>query len=314
MEFRSIVPISKNMNPIDYHSKIFFIGSCFAENIASKFDYYKFDILCNPFGIIFNSKSIVKIITRIVNLEYFDDADIFTNNGLWHCFEVHSVVSKKNKITYLEYLNDQLNAANQYLKNASNFIITLGTSWVYELKDSKKVVANCHKMPQSMFSKTLLTAESNAEALHNIIILIQKFNPKITTTITISPVRHFKDGFFENNVSKSNLFSAIYNIVKNSSVTYFPSYEILMDELRDYRFYSSDHLHPSEIAIEYIWERFKETQISEKVFSTINDILNIQKMLAHRHFNNQSVDFHKFKYKIDEKISKIREVYPNLKF
>ena len=314
MEFRTIVPIEKNVLQIDYNSKIVSFGSCFASNMASKFDFYKFENLCNPFGIIFNVVSIEKIVNRIANLDYFTADDVFQNNGLWHCYEVHSCLSNADKYEFIAFLNQKLVTSHLYLKSATTFIITLGTSWVYELKQSKTVVANCHKMPQNLFVKSLLTGEENAISLRNIITKIQEINPNVKFTCTISPVRHTKDGFYENNVSKSHLFTAIYGVTNTKLATYFPSYEIIMDELRDYRFYASDLLHPNETAINYIWERFTETQLSEETSDTINNVENIQKMLLHRHQNTQSVDYEVFNKKLIAKIAKLQAIYPMIKF
>ena len=212
MEFRSIVPIIKNENQINYNSKIVSFGSCFAENIAAKFDFYKFENLCNPFGIIFNVVSLEKIITRVVNLDYYSEKDIFQNNGLWHCYEIHSSLSTANKKELIDLLNTKLFECHSYLLRTTTLIITAGTSWVYQLNESQEIVANCHKMPQNLFSKILLTTENNISSLKNIISKIHEIKPDINFTFTISPVRHIKDGFFENNVSKSNLFATNYFI------------------------------------------------------------------------------------------------------
>ena len=314
MEFRTIVPIEKNVLQIDYNSKIVSFGSCFASNMASKFDFYKFENLCNPFGIIFNIVSIEKIVNRIANLDYFTADDVFQNNGLWHCYEAHSCLSNANKYEFIDNLNQKLVESHLYLKSATTFIITLGTSWVYELKQSKTVVANCHKMPQKLFVKSLLTSEESAISLRNILTKIQEINPNVKFTCTISPVRHTKDGFYENNVSKSHLFTAIYGVTNTKLATYFPSYEIIMDELRDYRFYASDLLHPNETAINYIWERFTATQLLEETSDTINNVESIQKMLLHRHQNTHSFDYEVFNKKLIAKIAKLQGIYPMIKF
>ncbi len=314
MDFRTIVPISKNDHLINYQSKIFSLGSCFAENIASKFDYYKFDNQCNPFGIIFNTVALEKIVARIVDLNYFSELDIFENNGLWQCFEVHSNMSNSDRFEYLQHLNSILLASHEYLKTATDLILTLGTSWAYELNETKQTVANCHKIAQSEFTKILLSAEQNTVALRKIIYDVQKINSSIKVILTISPVRHLKDGFFENNVSKSTLFAAIFNLNPSDNTSYFPSYEIVMDELRDYRFYQSDFLHPSQMAIDYIWSKFKESHISKEAFITIKDVESIQKMISHRHANKNSVDYQIFSDKLHSKITKLNAIFPKISF
>lgn len=314
MEFRSIVPIIKNENQINYNSKIVSFGSCFAENIAAKFDFYKFENLCNPFGIIFNVVSLEKIITRVVNLDYYSEKDIFQNNGLWHCYEIHSSLSTANKKELIDLLNTKLFECHSYLLRTTTLIITAGTSWVYQLNESQEIVANCHKMPQNLFSKILLTTENNISSLKNIISKIHEIKPDINFTFTISPVRHLKDGFFENNVSKSNLFSAIYEIVSCKLGTYFPSYEIVVDELRDYRFYTSDLLHPTDLAIDYIWEQFKETQLSADSYLITDAVDSIQKMLRHRPKNATSGEYDVFKRKLEIKIAQLNSTHPQIKF
>jgi hypothetical protein len=235
MNFTTKVPISKSKFPIDYHSKILSFGSCFAENMASKFDYYKFQNSCNPFGILFHPLAIENCISRSINLELFEEKDLFFNNERWHNFELHSDLSKPDKESLLKEINELLIAANKQIKEASHCIITYGTSWVYRNKQSNGIVANCHKVPQTNFDKELLLVSDIENAIQNTILLIEKVNPNCNLIFTISPVRHIKDGFVENQQSKANLITALHATVasQNSSTTYFPSFEIMMDELRD---------------------------------------------------------------------------------
>ncbi|MFV8344912.1 GSCFA domain-containing protein [Flavobacterium sp. ZB4P13] len=320
MQFRTPVPISKSNHPLDYNSKIVSLGSCFAENISEKFQYFKFQNAINPFGIIFNPVSIEKIIDKAIHTTLFTEEDIFFYNERWHCFDVHSDLSNSNKEDLLASLNAILESTKLQLHQASYVIITYGTSWVYRNIESDSIVANCHKVPQKKFQKELLSVETIKESLVKTTKLIHSVNPDCNIIFTVSPVRHIKDGFVENQRSKSHLISAIHQVLEESeicnlkSVIYFPSYEIMMDELRDYRFYAEDMLHPNQVAIDYIWKRFKETSISEAAFATMEEVESIQKSLSHRPFNPDSESHLKFESKLREKITKLVSQYSFMKF
>lgn len=319
MQFRTQIPISKTDNPIDYNSKVISLGSCFAENMAEKFDYFKFQNSTNPFGIIFNPVSIEKIMSRIVKEEFYTEKDVFFYNERWHSYEVHSDLSNSDRQELLETLNKAISETYKHLKEATHIIITYGTSWIYRNIESDEIVANCHKVPQKQFSKELLSVEVIQKSIQNTIDLIQVLNPNINFIFTVSPVRHIKDGFAENQLSKSHLFAAVHEVLKthNSQLithNYFPSYEIMMDELRDYRFYTEDMLHPNQVAIDYIWHKFSENYISEDSISTMQEVSEIQKSLRHRSFNPESEQHQKFLAKLQQKISSIQEKWTHIKF
>ena len=319
MNFFTKIPISKFQNPIDYTSKIVSLGSCFAENMGAKLAYYKFQNVVNPFGIIFNPVSIEQLISRAIQHQKFTESDIFFHNERWHCYDVHSDLSNANKDEFLENLNILLESTIQQITGSTHVIITYGTSWVYRLKASKKVVANCHKVPQNQFDKEILSVKVIEKSIQNTIDLIQKINPNCNVIFTLSPVRHIKDGFVENQRSKAHLITAIHEVLQSKifnlqPAIYFPSYEILMDELRDYRFYAEDLLHPNQVAIDYIWERFSETFISEKAILVKDEVATIQKGLAHRPFNVNSESHQKFEFKLKEKINRITAEFPFMKF
>lgn len=316
MNFTTTIPISKSSNPIDYNSRIISLGSCFAQNIGEKFSYFKFQNTVNPFGIIFNPVSIENLISRVVNNQKFTENDIFFHNDLWHCFEVHSELSHSDKTIFLDRLNQILSDFHLQIFKSTHFQITYGTSWVYRNKSSNSVVANCHKLPQSQFEKEILSVATIEESIQNTIDLIQKVNPNCQFIFTVSPVRHIKDGFVENQRSKAHLISALHNFVtlSLSKCNYFPSYEIMMDELRDYRFYAEDMLHPSQMAIDYIWKRFSENYISEENFATMEEVCSIQKGLAHRPFNPNTASHQKFLNTLNNKIFKLQEQFPRINF
>lgn len=316
MNFTTPIPIPKHSNRIDYNSKIVLLGSCFAENMGEKFEYFKFQNKVNPFGIIFNPVSIEKLIYRTVNQEFFTEKDVFFHNEKWQSSEVHSQLSNENKDELIANLNQILVDFYTQIQQASHIIITYGTSWVYRNKLSKEIVANCHKVPQNQFDKELLSIEIIEKSIQNTINLVTKINPKCKFVFTVSPVRHIKDGFIENQVSKSHLLSSIYKILQvppsGAEGVYFPSYEIMMDELRDYRFYAADMLHPNQQAIDYIWIKFFENYISEKEFATMNEVCSIQRGLKHKPFNPDSEKHKQFLSNLDIKIEKVKQFKGNL--
>lgn len=313
MNFTTKIPVHKSAFPIDYSSKIILLGSCFAENMGEKFQYFKFQTLVNPFGIIFNSVSIEKLIHRIVNKIVFTENDIFFHNNLWHCFEVHSKLSNPNKEVFLHELNLLIDQSFTFLKQTSHIIITYGTSWVYTDNESQEIVANCHKIPQKQFTKEILSIEIIEKSIQNTIQLIQKINPNCNFIFSVSPVRHIKDGFVENTLSKAHLISAIHSY-KLLPITYFPSYEIMMDELRDYRFYTEDMLHPNQTAVDYIWIKFFENYVDEKEFVTMNQVCEIQRALKHRPFNPNSEAHQKFLENLKKKMLILQSQNPFVQF
>jgi hypothetical protein len=316
MNFSTVVPIAKSKFPIDYQSKIVSFGSCFAENMASKFDYFKFQNFCNPFGILFHPLAIENLISRSVNFELFEEKELFFNNERWHNFDVHSDLSNTDKESLLVEINDLLVTTNKQISEASHIIITYGTSWVYRNKPTNMLVANCHKVPQNQFDKELLSVSTIEKSIQNTINLIEKSNPNCTIIFTVSPVRHIKDGFVENQRSKANLIAALHSTFDNqhSTKSYFPSYEIMMDELRDYRFYTEDLLHPNQMAIDYIWERFVASSVADSDLATMNEIESIQRDLSHRPFNPSSESYQKFQTQLEDKINKIKSKFPFMNF
>lgn len=310
MNFTTKIPVAKSNNPIDYNSRIISLGSCFVENMGEKFSYFKFQNTVNPFGIIFNPVSIEKLVSRIANQQKFSEEDVFFHNDLWHCFEVHSELSHPDKVSLLQNLNQILESTHNQITESTHIILTYGTSWVYRNKSSEKIVANCHKVPQSQFEKEILSVATIEKSIQNTIALIRKVNPNCAFIFTISPVRHIKDGFVENQRSKAHLITAIHNL----QVPYFPSYEIMMDELRDYRFYAEDMLHPSQTAIDYIWNRFFENYISEECYTTMEEVNSIQKSMAHKPFNPDSDAHQKFLQNLQQKKHSLQKLFPHFTF
>jgi len=315
MDFRTNIQLQKESNQIDYNSSLVLIGSCFSENISKKLNYFKFNTYSNPFGILFNPKAIETLITNAINLKEYTEKDIFNLNERWHCFDAHSDLSNSNKNELLSNLNTAIKSTNKQLETASHIIITLGTAWTYRFIETDSFVGNCHKVPQKKFLKELLSVKKIIASLENLITLIKSVNPKVNIIFTVSPVRHLKDGFVENMQSKAQLLTAIHQIIdKREQLYYFPSYEIMMDDLRDYRFYNSDMVHPNETAVNYIWEQFKNVWIDENAASIMKEIDSIQKGLAHKPFNPNSEQHQQFLITLQEKINILQNKFPSINF
>lgn len=315
MKLQTQVPLSKPERQIDYASRILLLGSCFSENIGGKLNYHQFQTEQNPFGILFHPISIKNLILKAIEGYTYTEADIFYLNEQWHCFDAHSHLSAVSKEDLLNSLNGALESMGKWLRQASHIIITLGTAWVYVDKETEGVVANCHKVPQKRFQKSLLTVADVTKSLRSIVNGVSAINPTVNFVFTVSPVRHLKDGFVENQCSKAHLISAVHEVVGQSNNTqYFPSYEIMMDELRDYRFYTRDMVHPNEVAIDYIWEKFKGMWISDTVEETMKKVAEVEKGLQHRAFNPNSEAHRKFINSLDQKIDYLKKEYPFMNF
>ena len=319
MNLQTKIPLKPNRyNQIDYNSKVLLLGSCFSENIGEKFEFFKFQKLQSPFGILFHPLAIENLITNAINEKEYTKDDIFFHNEQWHCYDAHSKLSNASEIELLQNLNNQIKNTHQFLKDASHVILTLGTGWAYRFIETDNYVANCHKIPQKQFLKELLSVAQISESLEAIMSLVKSVNPNVAFVFTVSPVRHIKNGFVENMQSKAHLIAAIHDVISDRSLSavkgYFPSYEIMMDELRDYRFYSEDMLHPNTTAVNYIWERFVEVHISEDTKKTMTAIDDIQKGLAHRSFNPNSQAHQAFLTQLDEKKQLLMSKFPHITF
>ncbi|MGS2739004.1 GSCFA domain-containing protein [Sinomicrobium sp. M5D2P17] len=312
MKLQTQITILPGNSRIDYNSRLLLLGSCFVENIGGKLDYYKFTCLQNPVGILFHPAAIENFTEKVRHGERYTTDTIFEHNGRWHCFDAHSDMSDISSEKVLSRINGAINDTAEYLTNTSHVIITLGTAWGYRLNDTGSLVANCHKMPLHRFTKELAPIEDVEKNIIRIRENIRAVNPDIQFIFTISPVRHLKDGFVENQRSKAHLITALHRVAEEG--TYFPSYEIMMDELRDYRFYAEDMLHPNRTAIEYIWEKFASSHISPEAIPVMKEADIIQRGLAHKPFAPDSDQHRKFLKKLAERISDVQAKIPNIRF
>ncbi|MFB9054688.1 GSCFA domain-containing protein [Formosa undariae] len=306
MKFFTEIPIQQQTeNQIDYQSKVLLLGSCFVENIGKKFDYFKFQNHQNPFGVLFQPKAIEQLINHAVKGKVYTADDLFYHNDIWQSFEAHSKLNGLDQAAVLNGLNAAVKETRQFLESATHIVITLGTAWVYLHLESNRIVANCHKVPQKAFKKELLSSDEVEQSLQRMLDAIATVNPNTNVIFTVSPIRHTKDGFVENTRSKSHLISAIHQLLEASEthqLHYFPSYEIMMDELRDYRFYASDLIHPNQVAIDYIWDKFKATWLAPSTVSIMKEVHSIQSGLQHKPFNDTSIQHQKFLNNLSQKI------------
>ena len=306
--FRTVIePVPHSWN-LSHSDSIITLGSCFSDEIGGKLTDYKFNCLTNPLGALYNPMSIHNLINLSVEKEICQDKILNRDNAFFH-YDFHSSFFAMDKNSLVEKINNKLTEVSEKLKTAQYLIITWGTSWVY-LKENK-LVANCHKMPGNLFTKKILSPEEiieNFGALHE---LLKTFNPDLKIIITISPVRHIKDTLPLNNVSKSILRYATHEITNQfKNVHYYPSFELCIDDLRDYRFYKEDMIHPNNVAIEYIWNHFSSTFFNSKTSGINLEWEKIKKALEHRPFNEKSTSYFQFLNHIQKKIEDLESAIP----
>ena len=300
---------------INHQQNLLLIGSCFTEQIGIKLSNHKFSVLDNPNGILFNPTSISKSISAYIDNKQYKETDLFYQNESWNSWEHHSRFSNPDAGECLRIINESQTKAHTFLKKADWLLITLGSAFVYEL-ENKEVVANCHKVPTDKFSKRLLSANEVFNDLQKMIEKAATFNSSLKIIFTISPVRHLRDGFIENNRSKATLIQAAHQLVdKNSNCFYFPAYELIIDDLRDYRFFAEDMVHPNYAATNYVWEKFIATCIDESSQQLMKEIAVIVAAKNHKPFNPTSEQHKKFLQINSEKVKKLQQqfTYLNLK-
>ncbi|MGC9151535.1 MAG: GSCFA domain-containing protein [Microbacter sp.] len=315
MNFRTEVALTKMANPIRLEDKLLLIGSCFVENIGKKFQEAGFQSTVNPFGTLYNPMSIYHGIRRLMDPQPFAAEQLFLHQGLWHSFSHHSCFSRVSKAETLQAINDELDKGAERFNRAQWIIVTFGTTAAYLDKRSGEVVANCHKMPDTHFVKHQLTQSEIVASFEALISDLHQQNPTMNWIFTVSPIRHWKDGAHQNQLSKATLLLAIDQLQQAFPfVHYFPAYELMMDELRDYRFYGDDMLHPSQAAIEFIWEKVLHVAIDERAKPILKEILSIRKALAHRSFQPSSEIDVQFRQKTLERMRQLQANYPFVHF
>ncbi|NQU86912.1 MAG: GSCFA domain-containing protein [Mariniphaga sp.] len=315
MKFFTEVEIPGFPAKIDYSSKIIMMGSCFAEEIGAKLQKLKFNIDINPFGILYNPVSIANSLKILIKKRMFKPGDLYFKDGLWFSFSHHGRFSSEDRDKALEQINSRIEAGAENIRNADYLFLTFGTAWVYELNSTGQVVSNCHKVPAGEFRRYRLPEPEISEVYRDVLDELWEINPNLKVVFTVSPIRHWKDGAVENQVSKATLLLAINNIIGNygnNQCNYFPSYEIVMDELRDYRYYAADMLHLSDVAINLIWKKFEQALIHEESQNISEEILKIQKAVEHRPVNMKTPEFKKFITNGLLKVNNLLEKHPYL--
>jgi hypothetical protein len=303
---------------INHEHKLLLIGSCFTENIGTKLKQLKFSVLENPHGILFNPISIVQSVQEYLQGKQYTAADLFYQNECWNSWQHHSRFSHPQQEACLQLINQSQRTASHFLKQADWILITVGSAFVYEWQDfeagrQRSVVANCHKVPTDKFNKRLLPAEEIVSAFTKMLSAVFESNPAARIIFTISPVRHLRDGFVENNRSKAALIQAIHQLVDGDGrLFYFPAYELVIDDLRDYRFYAEDMVHPNYAATNYVWEKFIHTCIDEPSQVLMKEINTINAARSHKVFNPTSQQHVKFLQTFLHKTRQLQQQYPHV--
>ena len=315
INFRTKVEIPESENKINHQCKLLFIGSCFTDSIGNCLANFKLPVDINPFGVLYNPASISESIRILINKKTFTESDLSYTNEQWFSFYHHSDFAHWDKNSCLEKINSRISSSHEFLKSSNILFITLGTAWIYRLRETGRIVSNCHKLPAREFIQERLSTDQIVEILGESLKALKLFNPHLKIVFTISPIRHWKDGAHGNQLSKSTLLLAVEKLIQNNpEISYFPSYEIVMDELRDYRFYDSDMLHICPVAVDYIFERFAQTYFTEETLQLNKAIEKIVKAAKHKPFNPNSNSHKKFRENNLKAIEALQKKYPGLDF
>ena len=316
MDFRTKVELPASLPPVTHAGQILLLGSCFAENMGRQLAENKFRVDVNPFGILYNPFSVSTALVEILKGKVYQEEDLFAYKECWHSPMHHGSFSAFTPEETLNTINSRLHHAYKKLPELNWLMVTMGTAYVYKQKESGQVVANCHQLPESHFLRYRLSVEEIVEDYTALITEMSARNPELKWLFTVSPIRHIRDGMHANQLSKSTLLLAIDRLQQlfPERVFYFPSYEIILDELRDYRFYADDMLHPSPLAIRYLWECFSETFFSPETKQVIVAVQDIRRDLAHKPFHPESEAYQRFLGQIVLKIERLIGKYPYLDF
>ena len=313
MELYTYIHIPKAPFRFSCTEQMLLLGSCFAENIGTRLAGNKFNVDINPFGTLYNPASIAAALRMLLHPQRFTAGDLFGHEGVYHSFAHHSRFSSTSETECLRNINDRLEGSANGFRKTAYLVVTLGTAYVYRLKSSGEVVANCHKLPEKIFDRSMLTVAEIVSEWKELLLSLWEQNPELKILFTVSPIRHWKDGAHGNQLSKATLLLAVDELQSAypERIAYFPAYEIMMDELRDYRFYATDMLHPSELAIDYIWQRFTENFLSDETKGILKEWAEIQKAINHRPFQPESEAYKRFISQTLLKMERINEKFPS---
>lgn len=312
-QFRTPVRIPYLRNALSHKDSVLMIGSCFSENMYKKLKENQFSVVSNPAGIVYNPSSIVNTVNRLLCRKKYSQNDLFFHDGLWKCFDHHSAFADHDRDTALEKINRSFDTAVSLISDLDVLELTFGSSFVYQLNETGRIVANCHKQPDSVFMRRLLSVDEIVQMCSDLFEKLIYHRKEIRIILTVSPVRHLRDDAHENCVSKSHLISAVYELEKKfAQVYYFGAYELMMDELRDYRFYDSDMLHPSDVAIDFIWDRFCQSCMDTKTNEFIGKYARIIRARNHRMQSSQKEKIQIFAHSVITELDQISGIFPNV--
>lgn len=283
MDLQTIIKLEKPEFKIGYDTRMMMLGSCFVENIGEKLDYFKFDVDINPCGIVYNPVSVANTLQILMEGKRFTTNDLLQNGDRWVSFSHHGSFSDRDPLRCLQKMNERLELSSAHFAQTDVLVITWGTAWVYRYRQSGQLVSNCHKFPSASFDRFRLGIADIVNLYSDLLPRLQESNPRLKVLFTVSPIRHWKDGAHGNQLSKAVLLLAIDGLMQRFDfISYFPSYEIVMDELRDYRFYAEDMLHISPQGVDYIWEKFKGQYFTTETLDFMKRIDKLNKILLHR--------------------------------
>lgn len=311
--FRTPFVPEKSSLSVHHSQSVILFGSCFSTHIGERLKKSGFNSRINPFGVLYNPISIANAIERCHENKSYSADELMQNNGLWLSLDHHGSYSKPDQTGTLQEINDEIATAYSEFQQNPLLIITLGSAHVYRDKQTDRIVGNCHKIPARNFSKELLSVETITERFSTCFNQLFSSNTSLQVLFTISPVRYLSDGFFENQLSKSILHLSVAKLMERfPQVHYFPAYEIMMDDLRDYRFYTDDMLHPSQVAVDYIWEQFGKTYFNQETHRLADEVMELHKAVEHRPFQKESEAYHTFLNKHIQKIDRLQMQNPQL--
>ncbi len=317
MKFHLEFDIKKLDHPIQLQNKLLLIGSCFTENIGEKLRKHKFQVLENPHGILFNPVSVVQALTDYISCKSYSNSDLFHLNEAWHSWNHHSRFSGLSEEESVSKINQSIIHAHDFLAKSDFLIITLGSAWLYTLTEKASngnlhaVASNNHKAPSNWFEKRLMPADKMVDIFEELILKLQVFNPSLQILFTISPVRHLREGLVENNRSKAVLIQAVHQLVDSKKhINYFPAYELVMDDLRDYRFYAEDLVHPNYQATQYVFEKLVDACMDENTKKFMKEIADINLAFQHKPFNPNSEKHQHFLKSYFAKTKTLKSNYP----
>ncbi len=315
MEFRTTIRMGDNQGWLHHSDALVMMGSCFSDNIGTKLRNAMMLVDINPFGTIYNPLSIAASVDRLIDNQPIAGIDLFMQNGVWNHYAFHSRYSMADKEATLQRMNQRIARGHDHLKTSQVLVVTLGTAMVYRLRSTGQVVSNCHKVPPTQFERDLAGVNDITQALTNMCRRLRQFNPTLRIIFTVSPIRHIADGLEMNSLSKASLRVAIEQVMAHLHdplVCYFPAYEIVMDDLRDYRFYATDMVHPSEVAIEYIWQMFQATYFDDRSAQAIARCERVSKRLAHRPMSSNREVVERFNADTRTVVRNLVKEYPYL--